>query len=103
MVVILSTDHGVLMVVIMEAPLKVLLTHSSWLPGVQIGDKNLATTRYILSRAEKEYKCAVLEYLIGTPLTLLISTFSWSHLLRSTSLFPSNSTHAFGRQLWSCF
>ena len=33
---------------------------------------------------------------------MLISTFSWSHLLRRTSLFPSNSTQAFGRQLWSC-
>ena len=34
--------------------------------------------------------------------TLLMSGFSWSHLLLRTNLFPSNSTQAFGWQLWSC-
>ena len=31
-----------------------------------------------------------------------MSGFSWSHLLLRTNLFPSNSTQAFGWQLWSC-
>ena len=39
---------------IMEAPLKVLLAHSSWLPGVQIWDKNLVTRRYTREREKKE-------------------------------------------------
>ena len=32
-------------VVIIEAPLKVFLAHSFWLPGVQIGYENLAIKR----------------------------------------------------------
>ena len=40
---------------VMEAPLKVFLAHSFWLPGVQIGYENLATTRYIFS-LKKRFK-----------------------------------------------
>ena len=43
----------------MESPLKVLLAHSSWLPGVQIWDKNLETTRYIYCHKDNMDICHV--------------------------------------------
>ena len=49
MMLILCIDHGNRSINGDDgiAPLKILLTHSFWLSRVQIGNKNLATTRSI--------------------------------------------------------